>query len=346
MPNETPSVESTLPAASDADIAALLSYDAPAPAKTETTTPAPTSPPPNPTRLADPAPDAKPSEEDALSVVDKALTTKKPRDYDGFDEREKGLLSKMANESYEFFAPLLRKVKGLGDLDKISQERELTSKQIAELQKARYYDHPEAYTLAEDYKEVANIRDVISQHLNFYADQLTKAESNQPVQFITKDPQGKFVLTEAIAPTPQLKTEITRRLQKLHTDSAEVERELGSLSQKYKQSFAENEKTVRTVIDQLFGKHREILKPAAEKELARFPTHLRHRPEYEGIAYALAAMKHIITSKRAEDQTAQAAALNKNVAKVAGLTSDKIATGAVGKPGVYDDKEYQMLKSL
>lgn len=334
----TSTSEAAFESATDAEISNLLSYDVPKMAastpekKEETST---QTPPTVPTQ---------PKEEDNLSPLDK-VAQRQPRKFDGLDEREQKLFKAMSNEAYETLYPKYLKMKELGDLDALSKEREASKKQIEELSKSRFYDHPEAFTLAQDYREISGIATTIQQHQQFYEHQLGLAEEGKPIRMIVRDDKGKFVAGPEQPVTPQLKAHIQSTLTRLAIDARDAAGELDKIKSTYTNSFKDYEKGLDGVFQNLFGKHTDKLKEVAEKNLKTFPAHLQTRKEGQILAYAMAAMKHIIDYKNAEAKAAGVDKLKKEIASSAGPTSDSITQPNGAKPTVNTEAEYKQFLS-
>lgn len=351
MPDETPNhstpstptstQEANFPASSDAEIANLLSYEAPPTVPSgvkKEETPAQNPSASTPASVEQKPTEVKSSEDE--SPLDR-IAKRQPRKFDGLDEKEQKLFSQMSNEAYNDIYPKWIKMKELGDLDKLSSEREQSKKQLEELSKSRFYDHPEAYTLAQDYREISTIASTINQHVQFYEHQLGLAEEGKPIRMITRDAKGNFVAGPEQPVTPQLKAQLQSTLTRLAIDSRDAAAELEKIKSSYTNSFKDYEKGLDATFTNLFGKHADKLKDNAEKQLKTFPPHLQHRKEGQLLAYAMAAMRHVLDFKQQEAQAAHVNKLQKEVSSSAGPTSDSITQPAGVRPSTNVDSEYK-----
>lgn len=336
MPDETaPSMptsttEANFNPATDTEIANLLSYEATAPKTPSNPTPTPASnqtPTSTQPEQKTEAPVEQKTENENESPLDKIARTKTVRDLTDIPPEHQKLFRAMSNEAFEYFMPLYKKLQGF-DIDKVKAEQEQYRTQVEELSKSRFYDHPDAYTLSEDYQSLSNVMNTINQHQHFYEQQLAAAEEGKPVSFIQRNEKGVFVVGPPQQVTPQVKAQLQQQLIRLATDAQRGEVELGQLRKSYVESYKGYEKSLSGIFDQLFGKHKDTLKTVAEKQLQTFPPHLRNRQEGQLLAYAMAAMQHVLAFKKVEQTKAAGEKIGREVAAAAGPTSDKLTTSS------------------
>jgi len=338
MPDETAPTstqEANFNPATDTEIANLLSYEPP-PSKpasnpTQTSTSASNQTPASNQTIQPPAKQEEKVEQtieqENESPLDKIARAKTVRDLSDIPPEHQKLFRAMSNEAFDYFKPLYMKLQGL-DIDKVKEEQEQYKKQVDELSKSRFYDHPDAYTLSEDYQALNNAMSVINQHQTFYERQLAAAEEGKPVSFIERDSKGTFIVGQPVQVTPQVKAQLQQQLIRLATDAQRGEIELGQLRKSYAESYKGYENSLSGIFNQLFGKHKDTLKSAAEKQIQSFPPHLRNRQEGQLLAYAMAAMQHVLAFKKAEQTKAAGEKIGREVSSTAGPTADKLNTSS------------------
>jgi hypothetical protein len=295
--------------------------------------------------ILDDTPAAPPQQPAAEPARGPGRPAKLQRALEGLDEQEAAIFTKMANEGYEKLYPLYKKLKEAGGLDTLLGQKTEFEKQRAELEKARFYDHPDAYKLSPEYAEqqqiVANIDDVDS----FWQEQLSLVHEDKPARILVRDAQGRLsVSQETYASSPQLKTRIMSELAAVKADRNEAIAKLGSIRESFKTQYTGYEAEFGRIQKHVFGAVEDKIKDQVKKELELIPAYARHKPEVQFAARALALLRLQIAKNKQAAATASAKTASDQIEKSNGPTAASIATGPSAKARVgtsVSDKELE-----
>jgi hypothetical protein len=267
---------------------------------------------------------------------------KPARSFDGLDEREAAIFSKMANEGYEHLYPLYRRLKEAGGLDTLLKQKEDFEKQRGDLEKARFYDHPDAYKLSPEYAQQQQIVQNIDDIDQFWQEQLSLVHAGKPAQIIEHTADGKLrVSAQTYEPSPQLQTRILSELATIKADRNEAVARLGQIRESFKQQYVSYESEFGNVTKKLFGSVAEKLRDQVKKELELLPPYARHKPEAQFAAHALAFVRAVIAKQKASATQASADAAVKQIASSNGPTVDAIKTGGTKPNTASSDKQIE-----
>lgn len=345
MPDNTPEPTAAeahgLPSGSSefAQISAMMAADEakntaapaiPATQQTETETPATQSaddqPAIDPSLLDDsPATPAKPA---PASIRKVGRVVKTQRTYDGLDPDEAELFEQMGNPAYDKLYPLFKKLKEAGGLDKLVGRQTELEKERAELEKARFYDHPDAYRLSPEYAQQQKIVENIDEVDNFWQEQLSLLHAGKPAKIIVRDAQGRMsVSAETYEPSPALQTRILSELAGVKADRNEAVARLGQIRETFKNQYVQYETEFGRIQKHLFGAVEDKIKDQVQKELALIPSYARHKPEVQFAARALALLRLTIAKNKQAAAAASVKTVTDQIEASNGPTAASIATG-------------------
>lgn len=308
---------------------------------TTTTTPPATPAQQQPPAQTPPAAQTPPPEDDPVGRAVERHTSK--RDYTGLDAEEVELFKNMSRQSYDKLRPIYDAYKKHGFDTKKFEE---LAAQLDEQRKFRYHEHPDAYTLSDEYKQAQQIAQSIETVSNFWDEQLAALRGgSKEVSVLVRDAKGYLVPSAPIPVTPQVEAEILRNIAKVAADGQAAKQELETLRSSYRSQYDEYGKVFDKVFQQIFGKHEAVLKPIADKQLEKFPSFVRHRPEVKAAAYALATLIAGAGEKNAQAATQAADKAVQEAAASAGPTKAAITAGTTDKQTGYNDAEYKNFKA-
>lgn len=295
---------------------------------------------------ADPASQTEPPPDD---LIESALKRGRPsRTLDGLDEEEKDLFNNMSRKAYDKLYPWYLKAKPyISELDQIPalKEKLATLEAAAKTPKeASYFDHEDSYLLSQSYRDGLVERNRLTNLASFWEDQLVAIEEGKPFVGLQQTADGGLQQTAPIDPSPRAKAQVLSILQEVRTAQAQQQAKLEAIKAESKQSYSRYKDGLTNAHKTIFGKYEAVLKPAAEKELEKFPEFVRGRPEVQSLAYALALINHIVKTDAANQKSSVAADANRRNGQVAGPTMKEITTSPRPAP-VADEQEYKSFKA-
>lgn len=253
---------------------------------------------------------------------------KSARSLEGLDEREAAIFTKMANEGYEHLYPLYRRLKEAGGLDTLLKQKEDFEKQRGDLEKARFYDHPDAYKLSPEYSQQQQIVNNIDEIDEFWQEQSAALYANKPCRILVRTAEGRLKPSdETYEPSPALQAKILSELATVKADRNEAVARLGQIRESFKQQYVSYESEFGNVTKKLFGPVAEKLRDQVKKELELLPHYARHKPEAQFAAHALAFLRAVLAKQRSAATQATATAAVDKIAESNGVTADAIKTG-------------------
>lgn len=271
------------------------------------------------------------------------------RKLDGLDDAEKKLFRAMSGEAYDRFYPLYLKIKEAGGEEKLFEQLKNHQKSLDEHKNARFYDHPEAYTLSEDYAKQNQMVGMIRRVATHWEDQLSNLEEGKAVTLLIPKEGGGLTYGEAFVPDEtqrgRLRAQILAQMQETRMDLGQAETELKSLSKSYKQRYTDYEGRINTEYNKVFGKVLDKLKPEIEKELQRWPDFDRNNPKTRLAATAIAYARAVTSMLGAKKQQAAVESAKNAASASAGPTKEslQVNTPASNKAA---PKEADIMKQL
>lgn len=293
---------------------------------------------------AEESPETPPAE---LDIVGEALRRgRPPRDLEGLTDEEKELFKNMNRKAYERLYPFYKKFRDKEkDLDELPTLREkLASLEKATPKPASYYDHEDSYLLRQDYRDALLENRQHQSVLNHWQEQLVNLKEGKPIHDLIQDANGNLQLSEPIQPTPRQEAQLLALIAQSQQAYQNHQSKLESLKAASKQEFTQYNTAVKTIHEQLFGKYKDQLGPAAEKLLERFPDFARSRPELQFAAHAYALLQHIVQADKASQAQQGVAKANANGQKVAGPTIRSMTTAPKPVETATSDEEYRQFR--
>jgi len=301
-----------------------------------------------PVETPDVTPEPEVQQPDDNDYVGAALKRGRPaRELDGLDESEAKLFKSMSREAYEKLYPLYKKIRGHeSDFDQLPALKE----KLAALEKAQatkpaaYYDHEDAYLLQQDFRdalrESSSLRDIASH----WQEQLIAAEEGKPIRDLITDANGNLQLGPPMEATPRAKAQIQSLLMQSNQAYSSHQQKVDSIKSAHAEQFKTYKTGLQTAYDKFFGKYKDQLEPLAKKELEVFPEFARGRPEINLLGHALALIRHIVQSDKANQATAAVGKANSNGQKIAGPTMKNITTAPRGNPSLTSIEEEKQIR--
>lgn len=244
------------------------------------------------------------------------------------NEEEKKLFRDMSNEAYNRIYPLWSQHQRgefvpKSEIDKVRREAEEQAKQV---KSERFYDHPKAYLLSEDYSnaqhDVAIYRDIV----DHYRTALANVTAGKGFFRILPDEKEKFIIDtrQEIPASPQAHAYITAELSKFYGMQMQAEQNVRSLETNYGQRFTPIKQALDKVEVQVFEKFEKApgFERAWKGELALYPRELQGLPEYRLLAKASVIFKAMELRRNANKQVAAQTATRPDTSQGGGAVSD------------------------
>jgi hypothetical protein len=122
---------------------------------------------------------------------------------EGFDDDVKSILKKTSNDAFNYVVPKLRKLQQLEvevptlkkKLEEISSDKQVIPQ--------TWYEHPEAYTITPQYKELAATKTFVQNIANHWQEQLVKIKSGEAWEDLIQQADGQIVKVVREKPTTQ-----------------------------------------------------------------------------------------------------------------------------------------------
>ena len=295
-----------------------------------------------------PTTDETPPAPDDNDYVGAALKRgRPPRDFTGLTEEEKEIFQGMHRKSYEKLYPLYMKVKGHeADIDQLPTLKE----KLAALEKAQatkpsaFYDHEDAYLLQQDFRDALRESSTLRDIASHWQEQLIAAEEGKPIRDLITDANGNLQLGPPMEATPRAKAQIQSLLMQSNQAYTAHQQKLNSIKSAHAEQFKTYKTGLQTAYDKFFGKYKDQLEPLAKKELEVFPEFARSRPEINLLGHALALIRHIVQSDKANQTQAAVGKANSNGQKIAGPTMKNITTAPRGNPELTSLEEEKQIR--
>ena len=293
-------------------------------------------------------PEETPPAPDDNDYVGAALKRGRPaRELDGLDENEAKLFKSMSREAYEKLYPLYKKIRGHeADIDQLPSLKE----KLAELEKAQatkpsaFYDHEDAYLLQQDFRDALRESSTLREIASHWQEQLIAAEEGKQIRDLITDANGNLQLGPPMEATPRAKAQIQSLLMQSNQAYTVHQQKLDSIKSAHAEQFKTYKTGLQTAYDKFFGKYKDQLEPLAKKELEVFPEFARSRPEINLLGHALALIRHIVQSDKANQTQAAAGKANSNGQKIAGPTMKNITTAPRGNPELTSLEEEKQIR--
>ena len=316
------------------DLANFVMPEPPAPGAQPAPVPAPTTAP------AASTPPSKPSLAKALSA------RKLDRDLTGIPEDKRALFEQMSNEAFLELAPAYREYLNLSPhKDKLSKLPEL-EKERDEALKTRWADHPESYTLTEDYrKSMASLSRVSEIEAVFEEAMVTIQDpAARTVEIVAKE-NGELV-RKAVPITPEVRRQVMFEYNGAKEAKNRLTKELESVKTKHGESHRSYVSGIENFHEKLFGEHKQLLGDKPLEHLKQFPAALRAKPEGKLLASALTLLD--MAAEALTNMQQKSAATTAHGAAVADAPPGRetmLPTTAKPK-GMYSKEEYERARQM
>jgi hypothetical protein len=175
------------------------------------------------------------AEESTDEVVEEPQTKSEARNYDDFDESERPLLKQMSNAAFEKYAKNKREL-----IEAKSQIEEL-SKQSPEVKKLEnLHEHPEAYTLSDEYKEAASNYGKAETEFKHWKQQLINVRNGEPWQSIEGyNDKGQIVVgKQQYQANPSSEIDIESALQEAKNFMTQFGQQASQIQHNYSSDYA------------------------------------------------------------------------------------------------------------
>jgi len=201
--------------------------------------------------------------EPAAAKVDPA--TPQGRDYSEIEEGDQKLFRDMSKQSFERLKPIYLEHKRLAaEKTQLAAEKTQLTQKIVDLEKGKrplpesYLEHPEAYTLTEEWSNGTSQLQSANLEKRHYQQQLINIREGKKWQELHVNEKGQYFLGKEQDATPTADVHVSNQLQLagqiVNETSADLNRIRGSFSQRHSAVV----QGVRKVEDEYFPQYKEL----------------------------------------------------------------------------------------
>lgn len=243
------------------------------------------------------------------------------RKFDGLDDEEKRMFTRMSNEAYARLYPQYLEHKKLKeDFETIKAENE-------KLKGQGIYEHENAFSITPEYQQLSDTVTRLGSEADFWQQQLALAKAGENwAPFIGYDDKGTARFGEPREGTPQAEAAIMACLTKAYTLQSQYSGQLESFKSQFSnqhKSFighlAETEKKIFQGADMV------KLTKAAESKLNLFPAHIQRHPVTQSLAKALVVIDGLLAMIRTQKNSGNAKAVRNSIARAAGPVAGELS---------------------
>lgn len=231
------------------------------------------------------------------------------------NDEERAIFSQMSNEAYNKLYPLYTEYSDGKYVPKTQLEE--IQRQHAEATKSRWYDHPEAYQLTDDHKAMAGEVQTYNEVLQHYANQLQNIANKRPIQMVTQDKDGRYVIDpDKYEGDASAQAAISGEIAMYNARLQSARDKLGQYKTSFTGKFNQIKEALGQVDKNVFGPYdsNPSFKEAVKRELALFPTEIQSMPEYQLLAKASVYIKAMQKWATDNKRTAMNGATHQNTA--------------------------------
>ncbi len=215
------------------------------------------------------------------------------RVFDGLNEEESVMFKQMSNTAYAKLYPAYINAKK--QQEEFALKEAAFNTQLTEAQKARFYDHENAYVLDPEIqqlsKEVRTIEDLESH----FEQQLMNIEQGKPWQNVVTNDKGELQMTQPIQPSVQDKINIMRHLQGLSSQKQFKGAEVSQRINAFKQEFSSVTDKITSLDNKIFGPIAKAIDPQADAFIkANFPKAVQNKPEIRALAKSVIVVDQLL----------------------------------------------------
>lgn len=159
-----------------------------------------------------------------------------PFDYSGYTEMQQQHLKKMSNEAREYAASIIKE-----------------NRELAKLKGGEFMQHPEAYTLSPEFRQLREQSMYAEQEAMHWEEQLMRVEAGQEWQNISYDENGKMVLGAPQKPDSRIKIRMQEALMKCRNVAERAGAQAQQLQATYSERVKQDAATINNLRAQSFG---------------------------------------------------------------------------------------------
>ncbi len=305
--------------------------------------------PPSPGQQPPAVPSADPAQRQQAAATEpqkpalaRALAKKLERDFTGLSDEDRKVFESMSNEAYTKLFPIYKEYMQLAPhKDKLAKLPDL-EKERDEALKARWSDHPESYTLNEDYRKAQGQLELVSQIEEVFEDAMVTLQdpAARSVTIVVMGENGKLQRKE-VPITPEVRRQVLMEYNGAKEARSKVQATLNETKTRHADTHQKYVAGIQNLHKTLFGAYDKVLGDRPAAHLKSFPAALRARPEGQLLASALALID--IAGEALDKQQVTTAASAANATAVAGAPPSRetmLPAGTKPKNG-YSAEEYE-----
>lgn len=260
---------------------------------------------------------------------DQKLHGNTERDYSGFTNRQVKLLKRLDKGRFEVIGKEWRELNGVKDkavalaVELEQQKKLLTEGGIP----AQWYEHPDAYTLSKEFRDISTQYSRITEQDTFYQQQLLAVRGGQPWHAILGyDQQGNPRYSNQMQPSDQAALQLERTLQDLSVQRGQLEGRSTALQTQFKQQHQNGATNIKAGVQSYIDRLDASLKPLpqdVEAIMKEIPAVYKDHPLAHGYGQLGAVIfQQARELKRLKDEKTQETKIAAD-RRLAGVTSNK-----------------------
>jgi hypothetical protein len=200
---------------------------------------------------------------------DKQLHGNNKRDFAGFNSKQIKILKRLDPQRFKLVSEEWRALQtAAGKAVTLAQQLE-EQKVIAsgKMIPSSWYEHPEAYQLSPEFREISGQYAQLETVENFYQQQLSNVHDGKEFRFIQSyDQQGNPVYSAPQPATPQAVGWLTQQLTRATSQKGQLEGRVNSLQQNFQVTHKQAADGVRKEMETYLGRLSSEIKPE-EKDM-------------------------------------------------------------------------------
>lgn len=216
-----------------------------------------------------------------------------PRDYTGFDEKEKSFLKQTSNEAFSYLKPILIEHKRLGQTIAEKDKQIVDLKVGKQLLPESYYEHPEGYIFSQDYNKAAGDLQIASNIQNHWQEQLANIQtSGEFIPLLSIGVNGQLVKGQPVKGTALDAAKINGYLTGSVNQVMMKQNEMHRIQAEFRGQHTNVVKGVQEAIDKNFSVYKDEkhpMQPVIKAIEAEIHPAYRNNPMSKLMVYASAA---------------------------------------------------------
>jgi DNA repair exonuclease SbcCD ATPase subunit len=153
---------------------------------------------------------------------------------EGFDDDVKSILKKTSNDAFNYIVPKLRKLQQLEvevptlkkKLEDVSSDKQVIPQ--------TWYEHPEAYTITPQFKELAATKTFVQNIANHWQEQLVKIKSGESWEDLIQQADGQITKVIREKPTTQDEVAVSTYLNRSLAQVSNLDSGIQSFANQFK----------------------------------------------------------------------------------------------------------------